>query len=866
VGPWREGMGPFPPVRDTDGDMGNSINPGTGADLLRSLIGPTARDLALKMLTLLVLISAIQSIVEYRNLRSMMFDHVAKRAATISDHLAMRSVLDDDFGLVEARQAVARETRWHSDLLAVYLVDPSGRPIAGQGVARIEDTDAFFADAAIHGAILRSFIDNVGIGFETNANGVDGWVHIAAMPEEGFGTATVVDLRPSRAELSSSITAAVLRRVVTTGIIMIALFVLLHRAVIGPIARLADAVRASSATGRFDPPTNMPESELGDLALLFERVFGRLKSSQADNALLALVANGTDAGVLIADYAGRIVWTNAGYTSMTGFSSQEIEGRTPREILMQHAGVGAAKVLAESLADGDAHDIETICLTKDGKQYWASIEVRPIRDAQGTIGNFIIIENDITAAKETEIALKRSRQELQDRVLDLQVTYTQLEEERATLARTAQDLSNAKEAAENANRAKSAFLATMSHELRTPMNGVIGMADLLLSAELSDAQRDRVEMIRESGESLLTILNDILDLSKLEAERMTLDRAPVSPREIVETVVEVMRPNADEKQLTLNVEISDNVPLSIAGDATRLRQILFNLIGNAVKFTPAGRVDVTVDAIPDREADVMELLVAVSDTGIGIPEAMLPRLFTRFQQADSSISRTYGGTGLGLAIARELATLMDGTVTVESKEGEGSTFRVRLPVHVTESAPAAAAASAAPEAAPVTDEQQPLKVLLAEDQPVNQKLMMAVMERLGHDLTIAENGVEVIRRLREDRFDVILMDIQMPLMDGIQTTKVIRSFDEPWHDIPIVAVTAHAMEGHREAYMAAGMDGFVSKPFKIDLLVAEIERTTQRQVPPANEAATNTPATTQAPSSAEDPLADMLDELERMAG
>ncbi|MEX0840476.1 MAG: ATP-binding protein, partial [Parvibaculum sp.] len=293
------------------------------------------------------------------------------------------------------------------------------------------------------------------------------------------------------------------------------------------------------------------------------------------------------------------------------------------------------------------------------------------------------------------------------------------------------------------------------------------------------------------------------------------------------------------------------------------------LIGNAIKFTPASRIDVTVDAIPDREADAMELLFTVRDTGIGIPEAILPRLFTRFQQADSSTSRTYGGTGLGLAIARELATLMDGTISVESREGEGSAFRVRLPVRIAEEA-ATAAIQHQPQPqppAPAPDEPRHLKVLLAEDQPVNQKLMMAVMERLGHDLTIAENGVEAIRRLREDSFDIVLMDIQMPLMDGIQATKVIRSFDEPWHDIPIVAVTAHAMDGHREAYMAAGMDGFVSKPFKIDLLVAEMERTTQRRTHALPDGdMTQATAAPQASSNIEDPLANMLNELERMAG
>jgi PAS domain S-box-containing protein len=833
---------------------------------LRSLTGPTARALALKMFALMVVLTFAQSVIDYYELRGVTFSKVEQRAATVSDHLAMRAKLDHDFSVAEVSQAVSREAIWNDDLLAIFLLDREGNILEGESTSRLGKATDFLAVPEILTAINASFVLERPQSFRIEFAGIPGWVYAARVPGEDMMTVTFADLRPSLRELSASIVASAVRHTFSTIVLMAALFVLLNSAVIAPLERLASAVRAS-VRSRFEPPADMPKGEIADLTELFAQVFGRLQQSLRDNERLALVANGTDSGVLIADRAGRILWANASYIRMTGFDRADIEGRYPQDILSRYGGIGAMKVLAESAADGEARMVETISLTRQGGQYWASIEARPIRNRKGEIRNYILVETDISSRKQTEIKLKRSQTELQDRIIDLQTTSIQLEQERAKLARTAYDLALAKEAAENANRAKSAFLATMSHELRTPMNGVIGMSELLLSGELSDEQRDRISTIRESGECLLTILNDILDLSKLEAGRLELEYEPASVKSILETVVRVLRPNAAEKGLVLTAHCDAGVPESIMGDPTRLRQILFNLAGNAIKFTPSGEVNITITGAPGEKSGHTDLTIIVRDTGIGIPEAMLPRLFTRFQQADNSISRTYGGTGLGLAITRELTSLMGGTIDVDSVEGEGSTFTISLPVELVNADMAARMSVAAATSLP-DGPSKPLRILLAEDQPVNQKLMLAVMERLGHSIVIAENGIEAIRKLREGSFDIVLMDIQMPLMDGIQTTKVIRACDEPWKDIPIVALTAHAMQGHSDIYLAAGMNGFVSKPFKIDLLVEAIARAMSGEKPQPKKpaASVHRAIATDEESAPNEALQDMLDELERMTG
>jgi PAS domain S-box-containing protein len=525
----------------------------------------------------------------------------------------------------------------------------------------------------------------------------------------------------------------------------------------------------------------------------------QLQAAEEGLRRLSTAVEQSPSSIIITDLDANIIFVNEAFTKVSGYTAAEVIGRNPRFLQSGDTEPETFRDMWSTLLAGNVWRGEFTNQRRDGSRYLELATISPVRNNDGQVTHYVAAKEDITEQRRAEAELHAHRLHLENLV------------EKRT-----RELAAAKEKADAANRAKSEFLANMSHEIRTPMNAIIGLNYLLRQSPLQPEQREKLLKVSAAAEHLLQIINDILDLSKIEAGKLVLENHAFSPVEVLRNIGEMIRDRATSKGLRLNID-PDGLPLHARGDVTRLRQVLLNFAANALKFTEHGSISLAGELL-GREGEEMICRFSVRDTGIGIRPEDTVRLFNAFEQLDSSTTRRFGGTGLGLAIARHLAELMGGEVGVESTPGVGSCFWITARLGV-----ASDDTTRPPPAEAWQEMQLEGRVLVVEDEAINRDIAVELLTSVGLDVVTAENGLLAVDRYKQSKFDLVLMDIQMPELNGLDATRQIRAL-ESGSSVPIVALTANAFSADRKRCRDAGMNDFLAKPVYPDALYSMLAK------------------------------------------
>ncbi len=585
--------------------------------------------------------------------------------------------------------------------------------------------------------------------------------------------------------------------------LLLGIGLLLERLVVQRLARLEAGARRIAAGDYALPPGPRGSDEIDRLAEAFGNMAEDIRERETHLRKLSLAVEQSPESIVITDLHGTIEYVNACFVHTTGYRPHEVIGENPRILRSGDTPPEVYQALWETLTAGRIWRGEFNNRRRDGSAYVESAVIAPLHQEDGRITHYVAVKQDITAQKRAAAELAEHRERLEELVA----------------ART-RELHQAKEQAEQASRAKSSFLANMSHEIRTPLNAILGMAHLIRRGRLDPLQGERLRKLEGASSHLLQTINGVLDLSKIESGKLELERTEVRLDEIVENIGSILHDKFAEKGLAYSNQLPPLLP-PLLGDPTRLQQALLNYLGNAVKFTAHGSIHLQVDILAEADSR-LQLRFAVSDSGIGIAADALGRLFAAFEQADNSTTRRFGGSGLGLAIVRHIARAMDGDAGAESEPGRGSRFWFTAWLDKGRPAPAPALPPLAAESA-LKALAPGLRLLLADDEPINREITRLLLEDVGLQVDTAGDGAQALAAAREQHYDLILMDMQMPVMDGLAATRAILALPGRL-TVPVIATTANAFLEDKAACLQAGMVDVITKPLAPEVFYAKLHQ------------------------------------------